>query len=213
MILEDDSRPEPLPAWIPLVFFVSGFAALLYQVVWQRALYAIFGVNIESVTIVVTAFLVGLGVGSLVGGAVSKRPDARTILLFGLVELCIAAFGISSLQIFRWTGAATLYLSSFARAAATFAVVLIPTVLMGATLPLLVAHMVRISKNVGESVSLLYFVNTAGSALAAYAAVLLLLRTLGESRTVALAAAMNATVGAVTLGYYLLSSRRAGYAS
>ena len=62
----------PRRLWICAVFLLSGFAALLYQIVWQRALYAIYGINIESVTMIVTAFMLGLGIGSLVGGIVSK---------------------------------------------------------------------------------------------------------------------------------------------
>lgn len=57
-----------------LLFFVSGAAALLYQVVWQRTLFAIYGINVESVTMVVTAFMLGLGLGSLAGGGSPKRP-------------------------------------------------------------------------------------------------------------------------------------------
>src|SRR5712675_523001 len=60
-------------AWPCLFFFVSGFPALLYQIVWQRALFTLYGVNIESVTMVVTAFMLGLGLGSLAGGRLSER--------------------------------------------------------------------------------------------------------------------------------------------
>lgn len=190
-----------LPAWIPLAFFCSGWAALLYQVVWQRALYAIFGINIESVTIVVTAFLVGLGVGSLVGGALSWAPRPRLLLWFGWAELCLAAFGLGSLEAFRWLGAATLAWDSAARAAVMFVAVLVPTTLMGATLPLLVSYAVPLSGNVGRTVGTLYFVNTAGSALGALAAVLLLLGRLGEAGSVAFAAALNGAAGLGTLAY------------
>jgi len=55
-----------------VLFFFSGAPALIYQLTWQRALFLIFGVNIESVTIVVTAFMLGLGIGSLAGGWLSK---------------------------------------------------------------------------------------------------------------------------------------------
>ncbi len=54
------------------VFFVSGFPALIYQIVWQRALFVIYGLDAVSVTIVVTAFMLGLGLGSLAGGALSR---------------------------------------------------------------------------------------------------------------------------------------------
>jgi len=56
-----------------VLFFFSGFPALIYQLTWQRALFRIFGVNIESVTVVVAAFMLGLGLGSLLGGELSKR--------------------------------------------------------------------------------------------------------------------------------------------
>ncbi len=57
-----------LPLWLVYpIFFLSGFAAILYQIVWQRALFTIYGTSVESVTIVVTAFMLGLGFGSLAG--------------------------------------------------------------------------------------------------------------------------------------------------
>src|SRR5579871_5571519 len=56
------------PRALYALFFVSGIPALLYQIVWQRSLFAIYGVNVQSVTIVVTAFMLGLGLGSLGGG-------------------------------------------------------------------------------------------------------------------------------------------------
>jgi predicted membrane-bound spermidine synthase len=76
------------------------------------------------------------------------------------------------------------------------ALVLLPTMLMGGTLPLLVAHLVRRSGSVGRSVSMHYFVNTQGSAQASAAAVFLFLGHLGQKRTVALAGCINLTVSA-----------------
>jgi predicted membrane-bound spermidine synthase len=193
--------------WVYAIFVVSGFSALLYQVVWQRALYAIYGINVESVTVIVTAFMLGLGVGSLAGGAVSKNPRRPALLLFALVELGIGAFGALSLALFRAVGALTLAWGPVSTAGVTFLLVLVPTTLMGATLPLLVAHAVRASGNVGRSVGALYFVNTLGSALASLAAVFCLLGALGMSRTVALAAALNFTVSALAWVQHARTSR------
>jgi predicted membrane-bound spermidine synthase len=190
-----------LPRWMPLPFFASGFAALVYQVVWQRALYAIFGINIESVTVVVTAFLTGLGIGSIAGGALSRSPRRPALLLFSALELSIAAFGFVSLGLFRRIGDLTLPLGDGARSAVMFVVILLPTLLMGATLPLLVAHAVRRTPNVGGAVGMLYFVNTAGSALAALASVLVLMPRLGEHGSVAVAALANLAVGGGLLVY------------
>jgi predicted membrane-bound spermidine synthase len=199
----EPSRPtrgvETVEPWLPLVFLLSGFAALVYQVVWQRALFAIFGLNIESVTVVVTAFMLGLGLGSLAGGALSVKPERSLLLWFAAAEAGIAAFGAMSLHVFELVGSATLRASNLITGVTTFLLLLLPTLLMGATVPLLVAHAVRISGNVGRSVSTLYFVNTLGSAVAAVLAVVLLLRFLGQQRSILVASALNATVALVVL--------------
>jgi predicted membrane-bound spermidine synthase len=184
----------PGRAWIYVVFLLSGFAALLYQVVWQRALYAIYGINIESVTMVVTAFMLGLGLGSLAGGIVSKEPKRPVLFYFASVEAGIGVFGFVSLSVFHAVGNVTLGMSAVATFFVTFLLILLPTMLMGSTLPLLVAHLVRENKNVGKSVGTLYFVNTLGSAFASAAAVLVILGHAGQSGSVRIAALLNATV-------------------
>jgi len=148
-----------------LLFFLSGFPALLYQIVWQRALFTLYGVNIESVTMIVTVFMLGLGLGSLAGGWLSARKGIRLLLAFGLIELLVGAFGAGSLAIFHSIGSITAGASTTATGCIAFVLLLVPTLLMGSTLPLLVEHFVRRTGNVGESVGLLYSVNTLGSFL------------------------------------------------
>jgi predicted membrane-bound spermidine synthase len=184
----------PRRTWIYVVFLLSGFAALLYQIVWQRALYAIYGINIESVTMIVTAFMLGLGIGSLVGGLVSKDPKKPVLLYFSIVEAGIGAFGLASLGIFHAVGNVTLGMSAIPTFIVTFLLVLLPTMLMGSTLPLLVAHLVRENGNVGKSVGTLYFVNTLGSAFASAASVLFILGHAGQLGSTRLAALLNVTV-------------------
>jgi len=185
--------------WFYLLFFLSGFPALIYQIVWQRTLFAVYGVNVESVTIVVTAFMLGLGLGSLAGGRISKSRSAPLLLLFGSIELGIAAYGLLSLPMFhavaRFSAGAPLLEAGLL----SFALVLVPTVLMGATLPLLVAELVRLSHNVGRSVGILYFVNTLGSAVACFVAAKTTMPHLGMSGSVAVAAALNVLVGSSVL--------------
>ena len=189
-------------AWIYVLFFISGFPALIYQIVWQRSLFTIYGVNIESVTIVVSAFMLGLGLGSLMGGALSKRPGLPMLAVFGVIELCIGSFGAASLGVFHWAGAHTAGASLPATGVLTFLLVLLPTTLMGATLPVLVTHLVRSSSNVGSSVGMLYFVNTLGSAVACLAAAAWLMRLLGQSGCVRTAAGINFTIGILALAMY-----------
>lgn len=182
------------------VFILSGVSALIYQLVWQRALLTIYGSNVESVAMVVAAFLAGLGIGSLLGGWVSKSARTPLVLLFGLAELGVGAYGLISLRLFDAVGMAT---SAQAHGLATgilaFLLVFIPTLLMGATLPLLVAHQVRSTAHVGQSVSRLYFVNTLGAALGAYIAARWLLGGFGMSGTVRIAACLNATAAVIVL--------------
>jgi spermidine synthase len=202
-VAEDrDLAVSEAPAWIAIVFFVSGFAALVYQVVWQRALFTIFGINTEAVTVVVTVFLLGLGVGSLVGGLFS-RFVRHPLLLFAISEFGIAGFGLVSLDLFKRVGTNAFDLSPAGSALTTFLLLLAPTLLMGMTLPLLVVYLVRQSGNVGRSMSLLYFVNTAGSGLASLAAVFLLMPRLGEHGSVGVAALANLAVGVVVLAQHL----------
>src|SRR5947209_753063 len=123
------SYTNPLPWWY-LFFFFSGFPALLYQIVWQRALFTLYGVNIESVTMVVTAFMLGLGLGSLLGGVVSRYQNLPFLAVFGGVELLIAAYGMLSLKVFHWAADFTAGSAPFETGLVAFALVLIPTALM-----------------------------------------------------------------------------------
>jgi predicted membrane-bound spermidine synthase len=194
---------EPTP-WIYYLFFFSGFPALIYQIVWERALFALYGVNVESVTVVVTGFLLGLGLGSLAGGYLSRIPGAPLLALFGAAELSTAAYGLFSLRLFHQVGHYTAGISLFGTTAISFALLLIPTMLMGSTLPMLVAYSVRRSRSVGGSLGLLYFVNTLGSATACFLAAAVAMAMLGQSGSVAAGAAINATVGIGALAVYYL---------
>lgn len=158
-------------------------------------------------TIVVAAFMLGLGLGSLAGGALSRDARRPLLVVFASIETALGLFGFVSLKLFHFVGRATAAGSGLTTFLSTFALVLVPTVLMGATLPILVAHSVRQIRNVGQSVGMLYFVNTLGSALAGFTTAAYLLGILGQQRTVAVAASLNLLVGA---SVFLASRRRFG---
>ncbi len=201
----DGVQPRFTLPLVCAVFFVSGGAALVYQVVWQRALFAIYGVNVESVTLVVTAFLLGLGLGSLLGGVLSRKGGRTLLFLFAVFELLIGLYGLASLSVFAAVGRLTAGGPLAATFLWAFTLVVLPTGLMGATLPLLSAWTVRRIGNVGRAVSVLYFVNTLGSAASAALTATWLLGALGQRGTVAVAAVANGLVG----GSVLLLRRRA----
>lgn len=186
------------------VFVLSGVSALIYQMVWQRALLTIYGSNVESVAMVVAAFLTGLGIGSLAGGWTSRTVRWPVVLLFAVIELGIGGYGLISLRLFHWFGGLTANLDAWLVGVMAFALIFVPTLLMGSTLPLLVAHQVRSIKHVGEAVSALYFVNTLGGALGAFVAVYVVLGSFGMSGAVRLAAVLNALVATVMLVTWVL---------
>jgi spermidine synthase len=172
-------------------FFVSGISAIIYQLVWQRDLFRLFGVNIESVTAVITAFMLGLGCGGLLGSWLSSRKSSAPLLIFALMEATIGCFGLVSLRVFDWVGAFVGDSSLSIRTLATIAVLLVPTLCMGATLPLLVGDAVRKSVNVGASTGRLYYVNTLGAVVGCFLAALCMFPFLGVAATLRVAAALN----------------------
>jgi predicted membrane-bound spermidine synthase len=205
MATGNDQPHQPSP-WIFVLFFISGFPALIYQIVWQRALFLVFGVNIESVTIVVTAFIIGLGLGSFLGGQLSTK-HVSPLLLFGAFEIAVGVFGALSLPLFHWVARHTFALSTLQTATLSMLLVTVPTLLMGSTLPLLVSYLITHStQNVGRSVGKLYFANTLGSALACFISAHLTMGLLGQSGSVWLACVLNLSVGAavLTIWFHLL---------
>lgn len=188
-----------LASLLGIVFLASGFAAILYQVVWQRTLFTVIGINTEAVTLIVTAFILGLGLGSLAGGRLSTAGLRSLVSRFGLVELTVGLFGLISLPLLHHVGAWTLGMSPFGTGLLTFAVLVPPTLAMGATLPILVAYYVRRFGNVGTAVGGLYFVNTLGSAIAAFLAAVWLMRALGQSGVIHLAVFCNLASAMVAL--------------
>lgn len=183
------------------LFFLSGTAALIYQVAWQRTLYNLFGINMESVTIIVSVFMFGLGIGALAGGWLSRLRGRTLPMLFVAIELGIGLFGVFSLPLISRVGAAAQLQPLPQMAATVFALLAVPTFLMGATLPVLVAYVHRESGDVRASVARLYFVNTLGSAAACFLTVNVLFAISGLRASTLIAAACNAAVAALCAVY------------
>lgn len=201
MNLQERQRLFSSLGWLAFLFLISGFAALIYQIVWERVLFAAFGVNIESITIVVSLFMFGLGLGSLAGGALARRMPNRLPLLFLGCEVAIGLFGLVSIPLIKTVSRATLHGSLFSVSQTIFALLVLPTMLMGATLPILVSHLYRHYQNVGKSVGILYCINTVGSAIACFVTADVLFVLVGEQASVIVAAICNFTVGILVMRY------------
>ena len=166
--MSDATKPFPL-ALLGLLFFASGVAGLVYQVAWQRILFSSFGADIESVTVVVSAFMLGLGLGALVGGKLADRLERRRLYLFVACEVAIGSYGFVSAHILRAGGEMFVASGLPTIAAVNFLLIVIPTLFMGATLPVLVSYLATLWANVGRATGHLYALNTLGAWLGALA--------------------------------------------
>lgn len=176
------------------LFFLSGIAALIYQVCWQRLLFSWFGVDIESITIIVSLFMFGLGLGALVGGWLADHYANKQLLIFCLIEIGIGLIGASSPftitaagQYFQGASHTALFLLGFA-------LLVPPTMLMGASLPVLVAFVNRTLKSIGLSIGSLYFANTLGAAAGSIGAAFILFVNFTLNESIFVAASVNITV-------------------
>jgi predicted membrane-bound spermidine synthase len=185
------------------IFGLSGLAALMYQVVWQRMLTIYSGADVHSATIVVAAFMAGLGRGSLTGGAWADRVSARTsVLVFGASELATGAFG----SISAWLYYGVLYervslwqLGTWSTATILFVTLLWPTFFMGVSLPLLARGLAAHRGAVASRVTALYGVNTAGAAVGALVTTWVLIPRVGMSGTIHVAVLVNVLCGVMAI--------------
>jgi len=197
-----------------LLFFLSGAAALAYQVVWVRSLQLIFGGSHFAVTAVLSVFMAGLALGSHLLG---KRVDTlrRPLRIYGILEVGIGGFAVLFLlltefypylylPLARVAEENTLYLS-FLRVVFSVIAMIVPTTLMGGTLPVLTKFASEHSREAGEHVSFLYGFNTLGAVAGTLLAGFVLLPKFGVRDTSAIAIATNAFIGLASI---VLAQRR-----
>lgn len=186
-----------------LAFFLSGAAALVYQVVWQRILTLHTGIGVVSVSLIVASFMAGLGLGSHLGGVLSGRLRPRAALAaFAAIELGVGLFAAVSCRLFHegfGELAAGLYRTTAGSALAHFTAFLVPTTLMGMSLPFLVRATVRDTDTASRVIAALYGVNVLGAATGALLAPWVLVRYLGMEGAVLTGALANLLAAAAAL--------------
>jgi MFS family permease len=180
---------------LAVAFFCSGFAALLCQIVWQRMLGIFAGSDTISAALVVGAFLAGLGLGSIIGAKVADRLSPyRAMIGFALAEGGVAVFALVSkffLYDFLATDLAGVVDNPVAIFALCFAGLVLPTTLMGASLPLLARAIATNLETVAERIGTLYGLNTLGAGLGALLGGWLLVGNLGFVGALMLAAGLD----------------------
>lgn len=180
---------------IAFAFALSGCAGLIYQVAWQRILFSSVGIDLASVAIIVSAFMLGLGCGALLGGFVSDWLPRRALHLFCLCEFGVGIYGWFSANLLRAVSDAAVLSSLLSIAIANFLIILFPTVLMGATLPILISHIFRVWRDIAKATGYLYAVNTFGAMLGAFLTGFVLFNFLELSIVIKIAAGINIGVG------------------
>ncbi len=192
------------------LFFLSGFAALLYQVIWQRLLVFYTGSDTVSISLIVSAFMSGLGLGYLVGGQLADRSTpGQNLRWFVLAESGILLFAAIS----KWFLYDYLYQSApafgspLALYATLFGALLLPTFLMGVSLPVLSrAFKFNEVNEQSNYVNLLYFINTLGAALGALVTGFVLVRRLGYDNAIWVGVVLNAICAGV--GFLFIPGQR-----
>jgi spermidine synthase len=191
-------------------FFLSGFAALIYELLWFRLLGHVFGSTATAASTLLAAWLFGLGLGAWLFGRWSDRlPAQRIVVVYVAVEMAIGLYG--ALSHLLLAGGATLYEWSYAwaatsaarllftRFAISFVLVAVPTTLMGGTLPLMV-HLLRARDvDCGRATGRAYAINTAGAAAGTLLLPAWLLPGLGIAASLAIAAVANLGAAASAL--------------
>ncbi|MDC4226976.1 MAG: fused MFS/spermidine synthase [Candidatus Manganitrophus sp.] len=192
---------------VSVLFFFSGVTALIYQMVWMRELVLVFGASMFAISTLLTAFMGGLALGSDFFG---RRADrySNPLRIYGFLELGIGGYALlvpfllsSLIPIYQYLHGLfhfSFYIFSLVRFVMAVLVLLLPTALMGGTLPVL-ARLYKNNAEVGKGVGLLYAFNTLGAVIGVLGAGFVLLPTLGLNKTVLLAAALNGAVGLLAI--------------
>ncbi|HTO62398.1 MAG TPA: fused MFS/spermidine synthase [Bradyrhizobium sp.] len=187
------------------IFFLSGATSLVYQIAWMRKLSLFFGSDVYSTAVTLGAFMAGLCAGSWLAGRLGRRLT-RPLFAYGAIEIGVAIYALAFAailglfdplltDIYQRTFVADSAIYQIVRAAIAFAILLPPTALMGATLPLVIQHFAVADRILGSRLGYFYATNTIGALVGTLAAGFVLLPRIGVTATVVMAAAINAAIG------------------
>ncbi len=182
------------------LFLFSGLISLVFQVVWLKMLLTVFGSTVWAAATLLTTFMAGLAIGSWLFGRIADRTSSP-LRLYGFLEGSIGLYGILTILIFSKLPAVYILLyrlcggdnvlMGLCKFTLALAILLPPTVCMGATLPLLARQFTRTAQTAGSGIGALYTVNTLGAVLGTLISGFYLLPVLGLQMTVLAAAALN----------------------
>ncbi|MCH8966617.1 MAG: fused MFS/spermidine synthase [Planctomycetes bacterium] len=204
----DLSKPGPaVVAALYLLAFLSGIAALMYEITWAKMLALALGSTTLAAAAVIAAFMGGMGLGARAYDLVLRRVS-RPLLIYVLLEFGIALSTALLTRTFytlpELFASASSHLATGAplvlmRFVAVFVLLLLPSALMGATFPALCTILIRTARGVDRRLGLIYGINTVGAGAGALIAGLVLIERLGLVATVGVANVINVVVGLAAL--------------
>ena len=187
-----------------LIFFLSGASGLVYQLIWVRLTGLVFGNTSHAISVVLGAFMAGLALGSWWLGRMSDRVE-RPLRFYGILEIGIGIsaslvpLAFRSLDSVYWALAPSLDRvpggDGLVRFLTSFLILIVPTFLMGGTLPVLARFFTEAVQEIQRKVGLLYALNTFGAAFGTLAAALFFVPRIGNNRSTLLIAAVNILIG------------------
>ncbi|MBN2545026.1 MAG: fused MFS/spermidine synthase [Spirochaetes bacterium] len=198
-----------------IIFFFSGFAGLTYEIVWTRILSIIFGRTTVAVALVVAVYMAGLGLGSIYWG---QRVDKEknNIKIFSILQFGIAVSSFlimllfikmpdifkSICQIFNVTTETSMVIIFIV----SFAVLLIPTFMMGGTFPVMSKAFIKNNEQIGQGIGTLYAVNTLGGIIGAALSGYYLIGNIGQIQTQIFAILISTALGIIT--FFMMSEKK-----
>ncbi len=213
------SKGQNLPRWLLFVFFfASGFCGLAYQVIWTRLAFASFGVITPVLSVVISVFMLGLSVGAWAGGRLItplvKKTGLSAAIFYAATEFLIGlgAFGVPRLfaigeRLLRSSGESNSF-QYLLLSALVLAISILPWCLfMGATFPVMMAHIRERDDRETDSFSYLYVANVLGAMCGTFLTAVVLIELMGFQGTLQLAAAGNFGI-ALTCGFSAIRARK-----
>ena len=187
-----------------ILFFISGFTGLLYEVVWTRLFGLIFGNTTLAISTVLSAYMLGLASGSIIIGKYTDKIN-NYVKLYAFLEwgiglaavLIVVLYGVMGqlFSFFYFYFQNMTFLFRLIQFIVAFLIMFPATFFMGGTLPLLAHVAVREKPHIGRGVGLLYGINTLGAMSGCFTTGFILIRTIGVFQTVYLAVFVNFLVG------------------
>ncbi|MBT5875466.1 MAG: fused MFS/spermidine synthase, partial [Candidatus Latescibacteria bacterium] len=192
------------------MFFLSGASGLIYQIVWVRMLSRLLGNTVFATSTVLAAFMAGLAIGAYAFGRFIDKKD-KPLKVYAQLEIAVGIFALilplilNNLfpvyeLVYQALGSGSTVGITVIQVAIAFVCLLVPTIAMGATLPVLGAVVSSQASRFGTNISLLYGVNTLGAVVGTLASGFFLIGVFGEWATVIIGVSVNLLVG--LMAYY-----------